>query len=225
MEQAKLWKFFIATACLQLLGSWLYFVVLDNAIAIQIGYFLTKALMLTAPLALLYFGFSIPKFTLRPEPKLSLALGLSTGLMIAGLILGVYFIFPQHFNQFSPIITAKITEIGILKFYWPVVIVISLLHSLFEEYYIRWYVVGGLSTKLTPVRAILIGNIIFTIHHYIILSQFVSWPLVIFLGTFVGIGGCIWSYIYHRTGSLLGAWISHACADIAVFIAAYFLIQ
>jgi membrane protease YdiL (CAAX protease family) len=224
MSYTTLWRLFLATACFQMLGSFLYFVVFDDGVAIQVAYFITKIVMFGAPLALLYAGFSLPRFSLRPNFGTSLALGLGSGLMIAALMLGTYFLFANFFTQFASTILNKVTDVGILHVYWPAVTVIALFHSLFEEYYVRWYLVKGFETRLSPVASILIANGLFTLHHYIILSQFVSWPIVLFCGTFVGVGGCIWSYIYHRTGSLLGAWLSHICADIAVFIIGYLLI-
>lgn len=224
MSKYTLWKIFLVSAALQMLGSFLYFVILTNEVAIQITYFITKGLMLAAPMALVLASFDLPKFTLKPNIRSSLVLGLGTGLAIAGLMLGTYAAFANYFSQFGSTIATKVNEIGILSIYWPVVIAISLLHSLFEEYYVRWYLVKGFETHLSPLSAILVGNAIFTLHHYIILSQFVSWPLVIFFGTMVGVGGIVWSLIYQRTGSLLGAWISHACADIAIFVIGYVLI-
>lgn len=224
MSRSTLWLLFLVTAGLQILGSFTYFVILEDGVIVQATYFATKLLMLIAPLALITFGFSIPKFSLKPQPKISIVLGLGSGLAIAILIFGTYFLFDAYFAQFSDEILNKVIDVGILNIYWLAVICIALLHSLFEEYYVRWYLVKGFETHATPLTAALLGNGLFTLHHYIILSQFVSWPMVIFCGTFVGIGGCIWSYIYHRTGSLLGPWISHACADIAIFIIGYLLI-
>ncbi len=38
------------------------------------------------------------------------------------------------------------------------------------------------------------------------------------LGLVVGAAGVVWSLLYQRHGSLLGAWITHACCDVAIMV-------
>ena len=220
MSSAFLWRVFLATALVQAVGNFLYFVLLENEIAIQLTYAATKAVMVLAPLTLLLCGFKIPILTKGGKHVRSLLWGIGSGAIIFIFILIVYRLFSF---VFAPALFAKIVEVGIQEHYWMVAIGISLVHSLLEEYYWRWYIVKGLETYLDFLPSLLIGNVLFTLHHYLILSQFVSLPLTFLLGTCVGIGGCLWSLMYRKTGSLLGAWISHACADLAIFIVGYLL--
>lgn len=209
------------TGLLQFIGSLFYFVWFGDASYIQLMYTGTKVVMLVIPLIMIALGLRLPPFSLRPN---NVILGMITGMAMAGLILGVYALFQSSFIVFAPAIASKVAEAGILPYYSTVAIVMSLGHSLFEEYFWRWYVVRALMTRFAVMPSILLGNAVFALHHYVVLSQFFTWPLVVIFGTAVGIAGCIWSLLYQRTGSLLGAWISHALADIAIFIVGYLIV-
>lgn len=37
----------------------------------------------------------------------------------------------------------------------------------------------------------------------------------------VAVGGAFWAWLYHRSGSLLGPWISHMLVDAAIFGVSY----
>ena len=40
----------------------------------------------------------------------------------------------------------------------------------------------------------------------------------------VAVGGGVWCWIYQRSHSLLGPWLSHALIDAAIFVVGYRLI-
>jgi len=220
-----LWLLFSVTLIIQFVGNLLYFVVFNETHIVQLVYGVTKITMLASPILFYFAGFKLPRFNLKHNISLSLIYGVITGLIMSGLILAIYFIFQPFFGQFAPNILIKIADFGILKYYWPAAIVISVLHSFFEEYYWRWYAVCGLSTKMANLNSILLGNFFFTLHHYIILSQFVPFYIAFLFGTCVGFGGVIWSHIYKRTGSLLGSWISHTLVDLCLFTIGYLLLN
>ncbi|MCR4312271.1 MAG: CPBP family intramembrane metalloprotease, partial [Candidatus Uhrbacteria bacterium] len=225
MSRSFLWWIVLATALFQLVGTLFYFVILDNATLIQLTYAATKIVMLGIPLLMVSLGLKLPSFTLKPQLKLSLMYGAGSGLVIGALILTILALFPSISDVFTEPVVRKIQEVGIssIAIYWIAAIGISTVHSFFEEYYWRWYVVKGLETRLSPLASLLLGNFFFACHHYIVLSQFVTLPLTILFGTLVGIGGCLWSWIYRRTGSLLGGWVSHVLIDLAIFAVGYLL--
>lgn len=103
---------------------------------------------------------------------------------------------------------------------------VSLAHSFLEEYYWRWFVFGGLR-RLVPVWvAIVIASLGFMGHHVLILSDYFGWwslPSVAF-SLAVALGGAVWAWIYHRSGSLYGPWLSHLLVDVAVFVVGYDLV-
>jgi membrane protease YdiL (CAAX protease family) len=61
-------------------------------------------------------------------------------------------------------------------------------------------------------------------HHIIVLLQYFPVPLTIFLSLMIGIGGVIWSWMYLRQGSLMGAWIAHMIVDFGALWIGYQLI-
>jgi membrane protease YdiL (CAAX protease family) len=103
---------------------------------------------------------------------------------------------------------------------------LSLVHSLMEEYYWRWFVFGGLRRYMPVAAAIALSSLAFTAHHVILLASFfggLTLPAVLF-SLCVAIGGAAWTWIYHRSGSLLGPWLSHAMIDAGIFVVGYSLI-
>lgn len=225
MSSSKRTTLFLATIFIQLIGVFSYFVWAGNATLVGLFYLSTKILMVLAPVMLLSAGLALPRFTLRPNFRKSLWLGVGSGMLIALLMGLVFFFFQKELASFSPIITTKIDALGIASYYIPFAIFVSFLHSLFEEYYWRWYVVRGLQTVLSSTQAILLGNAGFTLHHYILLSQFFPWHLTLLFGTCVGIGGVLWSMMYRKTESLLAPWLSHVFADLSIFLIGYLLMK
>ena len=102
-------------------------------------------------------------------------------------------------------------------------VLLSLVHSLLEEYYWRWFLFGGLRRYVPVAAAIAVSAAAFTAHHVILLASFfggLTLPAVLF-SLCVAIGGAAWAWIYHRSGSLLGPWLSHALIDAAILVVGY----
>jgi membrane protease YdiL (CAAX protease family) len=102
-----------------------------------------------------------------------------------------------------------------------------LIHSLLEEYYWRWFLMGRLARLMPAGLAVLLSSVAFAAHHVIVLGVYFgggSWATVVFsLG--VAIGGAAWAWIYRRSGSLLGPWLSHLLVDAAIFVIGYDLVR
>ena len=101
----------------------------------------------------------------------------------------------------------------------------SLIHSLLEEYYWRWFVYGRARHYLGIARANLLSSLAFMAHHVVVINSFLPgeyfWSVTIPLSLCVAVGGVIWSVLYQRSGSLYGAWLSHALVDLAIMICGY----
>jgi membrane protease YdiL (CAAX protease family) len=64
-------------------------------------------------------------------------------------------------------------------------------------------------------------------HHVIVLSQFFPGQFlnaVVPFSLCIGGGGLVWSWLYHRTGSIFSPWLSHLFVDAAVMAVGYDLI-
>jgi membrane protease YdiL (CAAX protease family) len=118
-------------------------------------------------------------------------------------------------------IRAKVAGFGIdsVTKYVALAAFYSLAHSLLEEYYWRWFVLGRLRNYVSFPVALAISSLAFALHHVIVLWQYFSHvPLVVALFSIsVAVGGAVWGAIYERTGHLFGPWMSHLLVDAAIF--------
>ena len=75
--------------------------------------------------------------------------------------------------------------------------------------------------------AILLSSVAFVGHHIIILAAYFGWtsPATVLFSACVGVGGAAWAWLYSRSGSLLGPWLSHLLVDAAIFIIGYDLVR
>ena len=117
-------------------------------------------------------------------------------------------------------LTGPAAFVGMAVFY-------ALVHSFLEEYYWRWFFFGQLR-RLMPVPARgRASSLAFTIHHVIVLAAYFGWrsPATAVFSLAVAVAGVVWAWIYHRSGSLLGPWLSHALADAALFTIGHSLLR
>jgi membrane protease YdiL (CAAX protease family) len=103
----------------------------------------------------------------------------------------------------------------------------SVIHSGLEEYYWRWFVFGRLSKYISWKTACIIAAIGFMSHHVIILGTYFGYGSIhCWLGSLgVAVGGAYWSWLYRRSDSIWGAWISHGIIDAAIFTVGFFLVR
>ena len=73
----------------------------------------------------------------------------------------------------------------------------------------------------TPHAASAIG---FTAHHVIALAAQFNWIVTVFASMGVFIGGATWSWLYKRYRSVWPGYVSHAIADIPIFVIGWQLI-
>ncbi len=102
----------------------------------------------------------------------------------------------------------------------------SLIHSGLEEYYWRWFVFGQLGRLVSLNWAILVSSIGFMLHHILILGVYFGWcsPATWVFSAAVAVGGAYWAWLYQRSDSLWGPWLSHLIIDTAIFVVGYDLV-
>jgi membrane protease YdiL (CAAX protease family) len=226
IKNRKIWIFFAILPALffQAVGTYFYYVY-SGAQFPQAIYVVTKILLIVWPLLCWALIGKFLFIESEKNNKRSFLFGLASGLIFLAAILGVYFSWQDYFQQYAYLIKEKVENLGISGVKFLVFAVfLSLIHSFIEEYYWRSFVFRGLLGLVKFWPAMIIAGAGFALHHYLLLSQFFPWPIVVLFGTIVGAAGAWWSWVYSKTNSLLGAWISHVFSDLAVMIVAYFLI-
>jgi membrane protease YdiL (CAAX protease family) len=194
--------------------------------AVQAFYAGSKVLQFALPV--LWLGFWQGE-KLRPSrPSLAgVKFGLAFGLLVAGTIFTLYLGFLRDISLFHALaskLRAKLADFGAAT---PVRFILlgsfmTLLHSLLEEYYWRWFVFGELKRVISVTPAIIISGFAFMAHHVVVLASFVpNLAFMVALSLGVAVGGMVWAWLYHRTGSIWSAWLSHLLIDGAIMIVGY----
>lgn len=159
--------------------------------------------------------------------------GLVAGLVIFAAAVALYHgvLVPRGLLAGGPAeaIRAKVAGFGMAGplAFLALAVFYSFIHSAAEEYYWRWFVFGGLrgATALGP--ALLWSSVGFTSHHVVVLASFfgLGSPLTWVFSLAIGCGGAFWAWLYHRSGSLTGPWLSHLLADAAIFAVGWDLLR
>ncbi len=161
-----------------------------------------------------------------------IVLGLVFGLAVGVAILVLYRCWladSPTFASASKQVRAKVTEFGIdtPERFAAFAVFLSLAHSLFEEYYWRWFAFGGLRSAWPFWAAALLASLAFMGHHVVVLSVYFPgafWRAVLPFSLGVAAGGVVWCWLYERSGSLVGPWLSHVLIDSAIVVVGYDLV-
>jgi membrane protease YdiL (CAAX protease family) len=195
---------------------------------LQAAYTVSKIAQFAFPLLCVWLfrrGFSRPAV---PELRgLTAALGL--GLLVVGGMLLLYYAWlrPTAFMADTSVRLGKeMQDFGLASAtgFACFAVFITLLHSLLEEYYWRWFVFGWLKRCSSVGVAMLLSSVGFAAFHLVLLAEY--FPGQFFLavlpfGLCTGIGGLIWAWLYDRTGSIYVPWLSHLIVDAGLFVIGY----
>jgi membrane protease YdiL (CAAX protease family) len=217
--------------------AWIYFVVLAgdaqgaNPVLVT-AYGAGKLIQFLFPLL---FVACFERERLRPaRPTIrGLAVGTGFAALVALALFALYF----GWLRTSPLLAdtpasifGRLREFGrdTPSGFVQLALFICVAHSLFEEYYWRWFVFGWLKRYLPLSGAVALSAAGFTLHHIVILGVFFPgrfWSLAVPFSLCVGVGGAFWAYLYHRSGSLLAPWLSHILVDAAIMMVGYVMVQ
>jgi membrane protease YdiL (CAAX protease family) len=210
------------------MGSVVYFVLFSEYAFARVVYAAVKAFTVAWPVIciclILHEHFPRPEIP-APKYRRALALGLLSGIVIAALMLSSMRTPLLHVVESGSMnIRTKTAELGILQYYSIYALLISLINSLVEEYYWRWFLYGRLRGLVRIHWAHILAGIAFASHHTVVTTHYfgVGWGLA--LGACVGVGGIIWSMMYENHNTILGAWISHLIVDLALFSIGHMLL-
>jgi membrane protease YdiL (CAAX protease family) len=213
--------------------TWAYFVYAGRyATSVQqLTYVTVKTIQFAFPLAWAWQVLREPLRIRRPS-----AVGLLLGAAFSIVVVGAgWFLFERvlresaAFAGAAALIHERIGGFGI-DAAWKYVVLAgfySLLHSMLEEYYWRWFVFSQLRRLVPLWPAVLISALGFMGHHVVVLGEFfedAAW-LGWLLALSVAAGGVFWAWLYERTGSLFGPWLSHLLIDAGIFWIGYELLR
>jgi len=209
-------------------GAWLYFVVLAGTDSMDLAYYASKTLQLLLPLVG-WFALDMRRQAGPPERGRGLLPGLATGVGLAGAVLGAWWLLRDTglLGEAPEVIGARLRAFGAATVdgYIVLAVALSVVHSLFEEYYWRWFVLGSLARRLHVGVAVVLSSIAFAAHHVIVVDRFVGperfWEATVPFSIAVAVGGGIWALLFLRYRSLLASWVSHVLVDAAVMWIGY----
>jgi len=212
-------------------ATWLYFVVLTQyPAAVQPAFWTEKVLQ---------FSFPLVWVVLIQRQKLSLSVpspaGVGEGLLLGAAVLAgmllLYFLWLKPAGYLAAAagpMAAKARSLGMNSPARFIIagVLLSSIHAFLEEYYWRWFLFGGLRRFMPVAAAVILSSLAFTAHHVILLGSFFGGLSLatVFFSLCVAIGGAAWAWIYHRSGSLLGPWLSHVMIDAGIFIVGFDLV-
>ncbi|MFO0969762.1 MAG: CPBP family intramembrane glutamic endopeptidase [Gemmataceae bacterium] len=180
------------------------------------------------------FQFALPVvFVLLTQPALlwprrPRAAGLGAGALFALVVAGGMALLYFGFLRDTPLFEATAGKMrewlhkfgldnagGFLTF----AVGLSVVHSLLEEYYWRWFVFGRLRGEMPWLGAAAVSGLAFMSHHVIVLTYYLPgyfWIGVAPFSLCVAVGGFVWAVLYHKYDNLYAAWLSHLLIDAAI---------
>lgn len=214
--------------------TWLYFVQFAGQSGWMIGLYTVGKLTMVG-IALLPLVMVRRETGHWPHFPLRSCRGMGWGLFFGAITVGTMIWLYHTQLKGSPALERapaavgqKLREIGITTawHFLGMAVFLSVLHAAFEEYYWRWFVFGQLRRGLPWGAALVVASVGFTLHHVIVIYIYVpSWPWTLLFSLGVGIGGGVWAWIYQKSGSLAGPWVSHMLIDFGLMWIGYDLCQ
>ena len=215
------------------LVTWLYFVALADQPSLwqQGAYAIGKGVQFALPVVWVWLVLRQRPALVRPGAK-GVLIGVAFGLAVMATMVGLYYgwLKPQgYFDEPMGIAREKVGSFGIKTAmgYIALATFYSLGHSLLEEYYWRWFVFGHCCRNMKPPASLLVSSVGFAAHHVLVLGTYFGYgsPLTWLFTAGIVVGGAAWAWLYRRSGSLVGPWLSHALVDATIFVIGWDLVQ
>lgn len=219
-------------------ASAIYFVFLsgkdsasDSNPVMQVGYAASKIIQFSLPIVWLGIA-DRSALRLRRVTFGGVGLGLAFGIATAIFTWIVYLGWLVHSPALEGVperIRAKVAEFGASSRAGFIALAgfIAIVHSLLEEYYWRWFVFGRLRRHVPIIVAIVTSSLAFMFHHIIVLAVYFPgwfWSVTMPFCLAIAFGGMFWAWLYQRSGSLMGPWVSHLIVDVAIMAIGYDLV-
>lgn len=146
-----------------------------------------------------------------------LAEGAATGGLMVLVIAGAYWLFGHWVDTESMAQQIDAIGLGTPSVYLLAALYWCTVNSILEEYVWRWFVFTHCEALTSRNIAAVTAGILFTVHHIVALAYYFDWRVTLIGATGVFIGGTTWTWLYLRWRNIYAAYVSHVCADLAVF--------
>jgi uncharacterized protein len=218
--------------------AWVYFVSLSPTAAgsgpnrlLLTAYSASKVVQFSLPLVWMWFA-EPAALRFRRVGARGLGWGVAFGLVVAAAAVALYALWladAASFRHLSPRLRAKVGAFGLdtPAGFVALAAFIAVLHAALEEYYWRWFVFGRLRRFVPVGVAAVVSGLAFMGHHVIVLGEFFAdhfWSAAVPFSLGIAVGGAVWAWLYDRSGSLLGPWVSHVIVDVALMAIGYDLL-
>jgi membrane protease YdiL (CAAX protease family) len=209
------------------LATWIYFILLSGRPQMGAVYAATKVVQFAFPLVWVIACERQPIRLARPQ-RAGMGQGLVLGVAVLTATLALYYGCLKSSDLLvgaGAEIAAKMAGFGIdsLEKYLALAVFLTLLHSLLEEYYWRWFVFGRLNQSVPFAWAVVVSSMGFMAHHVLVIGEYLK-GYGVYTWCFslcVAVGGASWAWIYRRTRSLYGPWLSHLLVDAGLMWIGY----
>jgi len=199
-----------------------YAALLKEQFSIKSMWLVHKTFLLFFPL--LWLWIATGRF---PRPSSPAARGIipaaGFGLAVGLGAIAIYFLgFSQTFD--SSRLKERLAAAGILDHYILFVSLLTLVNSLLEEFYWRFFVYErglGFTSSLGALRLSSLG---FAAFHLPALWLFVGPILAFPCAAGIYAGGYIWGRIYVQSRNLYAVWLSHALVNLSIFFIGYYAV-
>lgn len=215
-------------------GALVYFVLLADSDHARWIYMASKVVQFAIPLVwVAILGVGRPRMGLRQPRASGLASGLVSGTVMGASILAFYAFFlagtptaAEAVRRISD--TLRVFGVDRPLPYLGMALGLSLVHSLLEEYYWRWFVFQRAEAWMPRPWAAVLSSLAFAAHHLIIVRRYAPegtlFSVVLPATAAVALGGVVWCALYRRHDSLLAPWISHVLVDLALMGMGYWMV-
>lgn len=124
------------------------------------------------------------------------------------------------FVQYFALVGAYVPSVTMLLDLLPWLLLFGLSNGFMEELMFRGMFFGGYGELFGERGALLLVSMVFALFH-VTLLPFMGVPLMLGFVFFLFFQGYAWGYLLQRTGSIWGAVLAHAVADILFVVAAF----
>lgn len=142
-----------------------------------------------------------------------------TGLLAAAGIVGAYLVVGERFIDVV-LLRKTLEPLGLMR---PGVYIAAsaywiLINSVLEEYVFRWFIVRKFELLIGPRAAVAASALAFVVHHTVAMAVYFPWWMNLLASISIFVAGAVWSWLYIRYRSIWVPYLSHAIADIAIFV-------